>query len=397
MAGIPQTLPVPPLVNEMTMLNGIRLAAASGGGGGGGTAWGAITGTLSAQTDLQSALDGKQASSTLLSTLAAGFGGVFTSPGLVAWNGTDYQLFSGTIPAFVGGTGISNGPSATLTLPNAATTITTGGTLALGGFTLTVPATGTAALLGTANVFTTLQTVTVGAANTGVLASTGYSLTGSNATSMINLAGSINTSAAVSVFKLAVSITSPNANSNLFQVLGGASGTSNAFSINAALGNHYITVGTNTFIQGEGGTYFSIYGSSNDSRPCRFSQDTIEIGLRSILYSPAAAVFQLGLNAAGVTNQQLTAASRITSDGVGANLTISGGNGRGGAGGSLILSTYDTGAASTAGVLRSRLSIDTAGAVSFPVVTAVTTETVVSDTTWPVTINGVAYKICLKA
>ncbi len=36
---------------------------------------------------------------------------------------------------------------------------TGGGTLALGTFTLTVPATGTAALLGTANVFTALQTV----------------------------------------------------------------------------------------------------------------------------------------------------------------------------------------------------------------------------------------------
>lgn len=37
MAGIAQTLPVPPLVNEMTMLNAIRLAAGTGGGGGSGT------------------------------------------------------------------------------------------------------------------------------------------------------------------------------------------------------------------------------------------------------------------------------------------------------------------------------------------------------------------------
>ena len=33
MPGVPQTLPVPPLVNEMTMLNAIRLAAEGGGGG----------------------------------------------------------------------------------------------------------------------------------------------------------------------------------------------------------------------------------------------------------------------------------------------------------------------------------------------------------------------------
>ena len=41
------------------------------GGGGGGGAWGDITGTLSDQTDLQSALDGKQASDATLTALAA--------------------------------------------------------------------------------------------------------------------------------------------------------------------------------------------------------------------------------------------------------------------------------------------------------------------------------------
>lgn len=79
----------------------------------------------------------------------------------------------------------------------------------------------------------------------------------------------------------------------------------------------------------------------------------------------AAAVIQLGEDAAGVTNQMLTAASRITSDGVGADLTIAGGNGRGGAGGSLILSTYDTAGAATIGTLRSRMTLDTAGLLTF--------------------------------
>lgn len=45
------------------------------------------------------------------------------------------------------------------TLPDADLTITGGGTLALGGFTLTVPATGTAALLGAANAFTSNNTM----------------------------------------------------------------------------------------------------------------------------------------------------------------------------------------------------------------------------------------------
>lgn len=63
-----------------------------------------------------------------------------------------------------GGTGVNNG-SRTLTLTGsltvgADTTISGGGTLALAGFTLTVPTTGTVALLGTANAFSVGQTVT---------------------------------------------------------------------------------------------------------------------------------------------------------------------------------------------------------------------------------------------
>jgi len=92
---------------------------------GGGT-WGSITGTLSDQTDLQDELNAKEPTITILASTR-------------------------------GGTGVNNAG----TLTNASnTTITGGGTVALGGFTLTVPATGTAALLATANVFTALQTVT---------------------------------------------------------------------------------------------------------------------------------------------------------------------------------------------------------------------------------------------
>ncbi len=68
----------------------------------------------------------------------------------------------GIITGTYGGTGVNNGAS-TLTY-GANTTITGGGTIGLGGFTLTVPATGTAALLGTANVFTANQAVTFSSA-----------------------------------------------------------------------------------------------------------------------------------------------------------------------------------------------------------------------------------------
>jgi hypothetical protein len=69
-------------------------------------------------------------------------------------------VLSFPLVASLGGTGVANGASCTLTLPDAATTITGGGTLALGGFILTVPATGTAALLNRANSFTLINPLT---------------------------------------------------------------------------------------------------------------------------------------------------------------------------------------------------------------------------------------------
>jgi hypothetical protein len=64
---------------------------------------------------------------------------------------------TGILPSANGGTGVNNAG----TLTNAtATTITGGGTLALGGFTLTCPATGTAAMLNQANSFTLINPLT---------------------------------------------------------------------------------------------------------------------------------------------------------------------------------------------------------------------------------------------
>lgn len=82
-----------------------------------------------------------QASITTLGTIATG-----------TWQGA-------LIGATYGGTGVNNG-SNTLTL-GGVTSITGGGALVLGGFTLTVPATGSAALLATANVFSAAQAITV--------------------------------------------------------------------------------------------------------------------------------------------------------------------------------------------------------------------------------------------
>lgn len=93
--------------------------------------------------------------------------------------------------------------------------------------------------------------------------------------------------------------------------------------------------------------------------------DAIRYSADTFIMRKAAATIQLGADAAGVTNQHLTAASRITSDGVGANLTISGGNGRGAAGGSVIFSTYSTEAVTNPGILTTRLTLDTNGLLTF--------------------------------
>lgn len=83
-----------------------------------------------------------------LGALATGYLKATTTTGVVASQAVP-------IPSADGGTGVANAG----TLTNASnTTITGGGTVALGGFTLTVPATGTAALRGVANTFTQPQT-----------------------------------------------------------------------------------------------------------------------------------------------------------------------------------------------------------------------------------------------
>lgn len=92
---------------------------------------------------------------------------------------------------------------------------------------------GTAAVLG-ANTFTALQTHTIASANTGVIASTGYSLTGSNATSMIDLAGTWNTSGNPVALKIAMTNTASGSTSKFLSFLAGASGSTEVFAVDKA-------------------------------------------------------------------------------------------------------------------------------------------------------------------
>lgn len=414
---------------------------------------------------------------------------------------------TGIIPAVNGGTGVANGASCTLTLPNAATTITMGGTIALGGFTLTVPATGTAALMTVSNTGSMKITGNMVIGGSGYLAGggsagTSLSLYGSESDAtgsqvvvtahQIKLGSDIAGTTA-KIITAAGRITSDGVGSDLSIYPGngrGAAGGSlilstydtgstgvagtlrtrlsittsglttltgatvfsaagapstSAIQLTGALGtggdgttnlpNFFIqpsgataatawstagtaiginldtAVGNPSFVECRvDGTHYHTLGASGANLAQGVLQviaatDTVALSSVGniawnsdvILKRKAAATLQLGTDAAGVTNQMLTAASRITSDGVGADLTIAPGNGRGAAGGTLILSTFTAAGAGAAGTLTTRMTIDTAGALAFPNVTAVVSETVVSDRTLAVSINGAAYKICLKA
>lgn len=89
---------------EQTLLQQLVVAAALGGGGGGGGAatWGTITGTLSAQTDLQSALDAKLnlTGGTLTGQLIQSANGAASTPPV---------LINGTV--FTGGTATTTKPA----------------------------------------------------------------------------------------------------------------------------------------------------------------------------------------------------------------------------------------------------------------------------------------------
>lgn len=106
--------------------------------------------------------------------------------GLISAPTISATTLTGIVPSANGGTGVSNAG----TLTNASnTTITGGGAIALGGFTLTVPATLTVAGLGIANAFTAAQTIDNGTgAMPFALGTTGLQLMGADAVQNI-LAG----------------------------------------------------------------------------------------------------------------------------------------------------------------------------------------------------------------
>jgi hypothetical protein len=159
-----------------------------------------------------------------------------------------------------------------------------------------------------ANTFTDTQTITEGTALHSILASTGFSSTGSDVTPMINVAGTLNTSGAIDVMKFALTCTACGS-ANLLNIYGGASGTTSEFKLGAT-GAVTIAGG----FQGGGTSTFSWTG-------------------RGFLSSPAAQQVQFGAasSATPLSQTVLTQGSRGGTDSnvSGGNLTIQAGDGTG--------------------------------------------------------------------
>lgn len=114
-----------------------------------------------------------------------------------------------------------------------------------------------------ANTFTALQTITQASANAGILASTGYSLTGSDATAMVNLAGTWNTSGTPTAIFLNITNTASNAASKLIDLQVGGTTQFNVTragllttngNINIGTSNPILQMGGNSILSRNGGT-----------------------------------------------------------------------------------------------------------------------------------------------
>ena len=325
-----------------------------GGGGGGSTAWGAITGTLSNQTDLQTALNAKITAAggsianttdlnadmvTQLSTKAATTGDTFTGP--ISFSGTTHaglrlnNLTTGQRDAIASpqaGMCIWNTTAARLQLHNGSAW--TAGMVRLDGDTMT------GALA-----------ITQGTANTGVFSSTGYSLTGSNATNAFDIAGTLNTSGNPSVLRVAMTTTAAGSTTALARFLGTTSGTANIFAVLApvadAQASAAIQIGAGLFC----GEYLASsewwFGLSNNKFAARFAIDTIGTKVASngyyafggdtfanssadlMIRRRAAAWLGLGTAAASPIEQTLSGCDGSGTNITGGVLNISAGRGTG--------------------------------------------------------------------
>lgn len=178
--------------------------------------------------------------------------------------------------------------TAAITVTAAAGTLT-GATLAANVLASSLTSVGTLSSLTTVG----LLTITQATANAGILASTGYSLTGSNATSLIDLAGTWNTSGNPVALRIAIANTASGATSKFLSFLAGVPGTTEKFSISksgvAAVEGGSVSAPGFSFIGGEssglwnngGALSFSVSGTERvtiSSASVRIGDSTLTFG-----------------------------------------------------------------------------------------------------------------------
>lgn len=202
--------------------------------------------------------------------------------------------------------------------------------------------TGSDRVLKAGDTMTGLLTMTPSAANTGIIASTGYSLTGSNATSLIDLAGTWNTSGTPTALKLNITDTASNASSNLLDLQVGAASKfavskqghvslAGAMFFSGASGTVFITMPVSSYILLGSGAY--IPGGSFDTAGVRttdtgafaFSSTSAPSGTADVLLRRDAANTLAQRN--GTTAQAFRLYSNYTDSSNYGRLTVSSGAG----------------------------------------------------------------------
>jgi len=377
----------------------IALGNVTAGGGGGGS--GTVTSVAQTFTGGIISVTGSPitTSGTLALTVAGTSGGIPYFDSNTTW-ATSARLALNSL--LIGG-GAGGAPSSTVTGTGVVTAlgvnVGTAGAFVVNGGALGTPSSGTltnctglppagvvgtAAILG-ANTFTALQTITQASANAGIIASTGYSLTGSNATSMVSYAGTLNTSGVPSVFKMATTVTATGTSTKLMEILGSSTGAQNVLSVFGAAtqtGTAYLQVGS-FFLGDYAGISSMWFGTTNNpfASQAAFSNEGVVVNKNTAflfgsdtfanssadLYMrrAAAASLQLGSDAAASQVSQLFTACgpRVGTDSNTTptnTLTIAGPRCTGtGTGGDLRLSVYGTnGVSGTAiGTLNTILTI----------------------------------------
>jgi hypothetical protein len=240
----------------------------------------------------------------------------------------------------------------------------------------------------TVNTFTATQTITP-AANTSALTSTGYSLTGSNAQSLFDLAGTWNTTGTPTAIRLNVTDTASNAASLLMDLGTGGGSFVSRFNVRKSgrvfAPQYFID---NTWDTGMGGNFTQLFffrqgtveaiiqngGVSVPSTSAyAFTSGAVSITSADLfLTRRGAANLRLGqVDAAAPVAQTLSVQSVVagTTNTAGANFTITGSQGTGsGAGGSIIFQVAPAGAAPTVqNTLVDALTIDSTRLATFNV------------------------------